>query len=111
MKPAKSLLSSMPWGGTSPTWLPCGKTASSACSGAAGSRQARKPHTISRRGRPPPLLVSSPRSIAVVLSRRRCSAFKDHWSIYHGLRDEKRSEEHTSELQSLMPISYSVLCL
>src|SRR3546814_2656911 len=28
-----------------------------------------------------------------------------------GLRDEERSEEHTSELQSLMRISTSVLCL
>src|SRR3546814_4955869 len=28
-----------------------------------------------------------------------------------GLRDAKRSEEHTSELQSLMRISYAVFCL
>src|SRR3546814_10481898 len=27
------------------------------------------------------------------------------------MRDEKRSEEHTSELQSLMRISYAVFCL
>src|SRR3546814_5999619 len=27
------------------------------------------------------------------------------------LRDDRRSEEHTSELQSLMRISYAVLCL
>src|SRR3546814_3763456 len=28
-----------------------------------------------------------------------------------GLRSEERSEEHTSELQSLMRISYAVFCL
>src|SRR3546814_1658017 len=30
----------------------------------------------------------------------------EHWR-----RDERRSEEHTSELQSLMRISYAVFCL
>src|SRR3546814_5507699 len=49
----------------------------------------------------------------------------DHNEIYHALRKEefhasildmdldgkKRSEEHTSELQSLMRISYAVFCL
>src|SRR3546814_8855118 len=29
----------------------------------------------------------------------------------HGYRDQSRSEEHTSELQSLMRISYAVFCL
>src|SRR3546814_9448431 len=29
----------------------------------------------------------------------------------HGLRNSLRSEEHTSELQSLMRISYAVFCL
>src|SRR3546814_7903672 len=33
-------------------------------------------------------------------------------SPWHGLlRQERRSEEHTSELQSLMRISYAVFCL
>src|SRR3546814_7570789 len=32
-------------------------------------------------------------------------------SGYFGCRDEVRSEEHTSELQSLMRISYAVFCL
>src|SRR3546814_2094779 len=31
------------------------------------------------------------------------------YAVIHAVPD--RSEEHTSELQSLMPISYSVLCL
>src|SRR3546814_6090456 len=30
---------------------------------------------------------------------------------HHQLRDQRRSEEHTSELQSLMRISYPVFCL
>src|SRR3546814_1041874 len=29
----------------------------------------------------------------------------------HGYREDMRSEEHTSELQSLMRISYAVFCL
>src|SRR3546814_4577780 len=36
------------------------------------------------------------------------------WRLYGGIRDplrRRRSEEHTSELQSLMRISYAVLCL
>src|SRR3546814_7289451 len=33
------------------------------------------------------------------------------WNIIVGHRREIRSEEHTSELQSLMRISYAVFCL
>src|SRR3546814_1779974 len=32
-------------------------------------------------------------------------------SAGHGMRLEQRSEEHTSELQSLMRISYAVFCV
>src|SRR3546814_7405012 len=32
-------------------------------------------------------------------------------AIGHGVGEEQRSEEHTSELQSLMRISYAVFCL
>src|SRR3546814_6911437 len=32
-------------------------------------------------------------------------------TVSFGPRDERRSEEHTSELQSLMRISYAVFCL
>src|SRR3546814_5869723 len=32
-------------------------------------------------------------------------------TVNHGFRTEARSEEHTSELQSLMRISYAVFCL
>src|SRR3546814_9817943 len=31
--------------------------------------------------------------------------------VYHRGADQRRSEEHTSELQSLMRISYAVFCL
>src|SRR3546814_3815797 len=40
--------------------------------------------------------------------------FADGGQRYHNFRDEEhfiRSEEHTSELQSLMRISYAVFCL
>src|SRR3546814_7630099 len=39
----------------------------------------------------------------------RCSI--SHWSRVIGAPGMKRSEEHTSELQSLMRISYAVFCL
>src|SRR3546814_9202772 len=35
----------------------------------------------------------------------------DSRAALSGMRDGSRSEEHTSELQSLMRISYAVLCL
>src|SRR3546814_6780932 len=41
-------------------------------------------------------------------------AYADAWAIIHQNLDEvlmARSEEHTSELQSLMRISYAVFCL
>src|SRR3546814_4209928 len=46
-------------------------------------------------------------------SRRRESstASRRHSSVRRRLRVAPRSEEHTSELQSLMRISYAVFCL
>src|SRR3546814_4254094 len=43
----------------------------------------------------------------------RIPAALRYWRISHGqsLRSHVRSEEHTSELQSLMRISYAVFCL
>src|SRR3546814_10580110 len=41
--------------------------------------------------------------------RRRCSGFRS--SSGRSSRAASRSEEHTSELQSLMRISYAVFCL
>src|SRR3546814_6930927 len=40
----------------------------------------------------------------------RCYLFESRNQL-RGARDEERSEEHTSELQSLMRISYAVFCL
>src|SRR3546814_7338334 len=40
-----------------------------------------------------------------------CCASSDVEATFYGLRNEKRSEEHTSELQSLMRISYAVFCV
>src|SRR3546814_6794099 len=40
-----------------------------------------------------------------------CGARRQGDANAGGLRDAKRSEEHTSELQSLMRISYAVFCL
>src|SRR3546814_6722790 len=38
-------------------------------------------------------------------------AMRNYWDSYHTIRQLTRSEEHTSELQSLMRISYAVFCL
>src|SRR3546814_9391412 len=46
------------------------------------------------------------------VSTINCCALADLGSLLrHGGGDRKRSEEHTSELQSLMRISYAVFCL
>src|SRR3546814_7117054 len=47
--------------------------------------------------------------IARLASRRRCIRHGGHIVPRHAMR--RRSEEHTSELQSLMRISYAVFCL
>src|SRR3546814_9736943 len=40
------------------------------------------------------------------------TAYTEGWGLYtEELAKDMRSEEHTSELQSLMRISYAVLCL
>src|SRR3546814_5355373 len=66
------------------------------------------------------LLVPARASSSVLLTgnrRRFSNGFKakaDRWmagGIFAGRRNDIRSEEHTSELQSLMRISYAVFCL
>src|SRR3546814_4590143 len=42
----------------------------------------------------------------ILMPRRHDDDRRDLWSVFN-----RRSEEHTSELQSLMRISYSVFCL
>src|SRR3546814_9364708 len=49
-----------------------------------------------------------PKSLIGATSREVGSGFGKH---RHMLNSPKRSEEHTSELQSLMRISYAVFCL
>src|SRR3546814_1339227 len=43
--------------------------------------------------------------------QRRCHSLADRKAVQQHLIDAVRSEEHTSELQSLMRISYAVFCL
>src|SRR3546814_4495629 len=62
--------------------------------GGGGLRRRRRAAGAARRHRTAPL-------VAAVLPRHRAGA----------LRELGRSEEHTSELQSLMRISYAVFCL
>src|SRR3546814_5258095 len=38
-------------------------------------------------------------------------AHRDHRTRHGGFQEKSRSEEHTSELQSLMRMSYAVFCL
>src|SRR3546814_1837656 len=92
-------------------------------------RQSGEPHRIARRQRPLayrpvkqhlaamprprfiPLLLVLAATGAVAQSRHDSRAPID-FSAGHGeLQDKARSEEHTSELQSLMRISYAVFCL
>src|SRR3546814_10307397 len=43
---------------------------------------------------------------------RHAAEYNRNWNYFEGLTaEEARSEEHTSELQSLMRISYAVFCL
>src|SRR3546814_3939835 len=64
-----------------------------------------------------PQLVSSDNAPPVVPRRVRCHrARSDAQCVSSGVRSiairrDPRSEEHTSELQSLMRISYAVFCL
>src|SRR3546814_3276536 len=71
-------------------------------------------------GRPPAARVRSPRRWPPTLASRTsipgCSTalWGDRWrltAVILTARKTRRSEEHTSELQSLMRISYAVFCL
>src|SRR3546814_6071493 len=57
--------------------------------------------------RPPAILRFAP---AVPQAARFCPALPAAGRRHEG-RERRRSEEHTSELQSLMRISYAVFCL
>src|SRR3546814_1313574 len=56
--------------------------------------------------------VSSAVDLIVQLTRLRDGTRRvTHITEVEGMEGDKRSEEHTSELQSLMRISYAVFCL
>src|SRR3546814_4426574 len=68
-------------------------------------------HLIAKRARPALLEIGSPCRMLIRWCRRAA-----HWALRPGEEKAKeplylRSEEHTSELQSLMRISYAVFCL
>src|SRR3546814_9480713 len=58
-------------------------------------------------------LCGANRAREIVFGGDRYSAEQfERWNIVNRVvEDEQRSEEHTSELQSLMRISYAVFCL
>src|SRR3546814_6502273 len=66
------------------------------------------------RSNAPPRRTASPPNRADARRARRYSGrsthYRDHQRDRHEI-DRSRSEEHTSELQSLMRISYAVFCL
>src|SRR3546814_10463433 len=57
------------------------------------------------------LLAVAEHRCADVVGKRIASVNVDHGFVSLGCRCQGRSEEHTSELQSLMRISYAVFCL
>src|SRR3546814_2162701 len=68
------------------------------------------PDHVSTRGIPPRLL--SPHAArGRGLRPSRAGAVPGRLRLFAGGRQSRRSEEHTSELQSLMRISYAVFCL
>src|SRR3546814_8664895 len=59
--------------------------------------------------------IDDPRDIHYTVSKDGTTHPNDDWpsdhSGFQSMRHWRRSEEHTSELQSLMRISYAVFCL
>src|SRR3546814_4357088 len=73
---------------------------------------ARRPRFLYRdRRRPLRPQVRSPHGEVAVRCPRRPDRVHATGQFRHGLAEPPRSEEHTSELQSLMRISYAVFCL
>src|SRR3546814_6649098 len=56
-------------------------------------------------------VVAGQRDAQVVVGGQRLFDQRGQLRIAEGLPERRRSEEHTSELQSLMRISYAVFCL
>src|SRR3546814_6094828 len=58
-----------------------------------------------------PILLVATFQIPFYLVSMTIAAFRLNRMLVATMRAEQRSEEHTSELQSLMRISYAVFCL
>src|SRR3546814_1228203 len=58
---------------------------------------------------PEMVIVGEPTDMRIINGHKGCYLFETRVKGQAGL--EERSEEHTSELQSLMRISYAVFCL
>src|SRR3546814_6000289 len=59
-----------------------------------------------------PLPIEPPETSVAMVPAQRLAAMRDLViERSHEIRAAERSEEHTSELQSLMRISYAVFCL
>src|SRR3546814_8531016 len=57
------------------------------------------------------VIISTPQDLALIDATRAVCLFEQADIPMIGLVENMRSEEHTSELQSLMRISYAVFCL
>src|SRR3546814_8218383 len=94
----------------------CGRWPATACRSAPGSASAARKKTaacLSRWTAWPRKVFSLPR---IYTDEHGSGAFIFHVHLpypcpFVQIRGQQRSEEHTSELQSLMPISYAVFCL
>src|SRR3546814_6070078 len=56
-------------------------------------------------------LTAATASLGTRRAQASLGSFAHHGALEFGKRPQHRSEEHTSELQSLMRISYAVFCL
>src|SRR3546814_2746801 len=57
------------------------------------------------------LPIPRTKTVKCIAITRRCTLFRVFFGKHEHKRPIGRSEEHTSELQSLMRISYAVFCL
>src|SRR3546814_2101904 len=65
---------------------------------------------IAEAGGETPLFVYDAGIVAARIARLR-AALPEGVAVHYAVKANPRSEEHTSELQSLMRISYAVFCL
>src|SRR3546814_2809689 len=84
----------------------------------AGQRVGHRPHVLDAAGMHAEMAVAEPLALAAVQGAQGrldrgvgAEAGRPDHRAHHLAADRRRSEEHTSELQSLMRISYAVFCL